>query len=152
MPVPVRWLMSARRPQLAQGVPGRLHVALTLLVAVIIPLASRLFGDGFFAWTMYSSASEYRIRIEVTDASGRRSVAPTGLCEGASASVAEILVGAESFRPGSSLAVLEAHADELARFVCEQRHADEVAITLEERPSEGGPERVRTTRATCSAR
>lgn len=125
----------------------RLHAIVGALTLVVLPLVSRVFGDGFFAWTMYSTTGEYRVEVQVHDARGWRSVAPTGLADHASSSVASLLVSAETYRRGPSVAVLRAHLGELATFVCRERGGDRAVVVLQER--RGQNERSTREEAQC---
>lgn len=131
---------------------GRVHVFVGAVLFVLLPAGSRLFGDGFFAWTMYSRSSEYRIDIEVHDASGWRSVAPTGLADHASAHVAAVIVGAETFHHGASLAVLQDHLGDFASFVCAERSGDHAVVTLHQRDDAQSQEAVTRVEAACPSR
>lgn len=131
---------------------GRVHAFVGAVLFVLLPAGSRLFGDAFFAWTMYSRSSEYRIDIEVHDTSGWRSVAPTGLADDASPSIGATLIGAESFRRGASLAVFERHLEEFALFVCAERARDRVRVTLHQRDDAQSQEAVTRVEAACPSR
>jgi hypothetical protein len=128
----------------------RVHAALGLVLLVLVPLASILFDSGVFAWTMYAGAGEYRIDIRITDARGTtHTVAPTGLAEHSSRGGAAVLVGADQFRRGPSLAVLRAHLGELATFACRQRGGVSADVALHERRDEHDTERVTSAHAEC---
>ncbi len=125
------------------------HAIAAAILLVALPISSA-FGSGFFAWTMYSGSGEYAMEIHVKDMAGRwRSVSPTGLAEGSSAATADVLVGADHFRRGPSLAVLRSHLDELAAFACRERHGIEATVVLRERADATSPERATTARVTC---
>jgi hypothetical protein len=127
-----------------------LHVIVGTIVLVVLPIASATLGSGYFAWTMYSGAGEYRVDIRVKDAAGRwRSVAPTGLAESSSAATADVLVGADHFRRGPSLAVFRTHLSELAAYACRARRGVEADVVLTERVDERSPERVTSAHADC---
>lgn len=128
---------------------GRVHVMVGAVLFILLPAGSRLFGDGFFAWTMYSRSSEYRIDIEVHDASGWRSVAPTGLADHASAHLGAVLVGAETFHHGASLVVLQDHLEDFAAFVCSERSGDRAVVTLHQRDDAESHEDVTRAEIAC---
>ena len=128
---------------------NRVHAGVGAFLFVLLPAGSRLFGDGFFAWTMYSRSSEYRIDIEVHDASGWRSVAPTGLADHTSAHVGSVLIGAEAFHHGASLVVLQDHLGEFAAFVCTQRSGDKAVVILHQRDDAQSEDVVTRVEAAC---
>lgn len=126
------------------------HAIVAAALLVILPLGSSLFGSGMFAWTMYSTSGEYRIDIRVRDRAGTwHSVAPTGLARSSTRGTAGILVGADHFRRGPSVAALRSHLAELARFACTERNGAEADVTLHERRNASSPERVTTAHAEC---
>jgi len=126
------------------------HAIAAALLLFALPISSA-FGSGFFAWTMYSGSGEYAMEIHVQDMAGRwRSVSPTGLAEASSAATADVLVGADHFRRGSSLAVLRAHLGDLAAFACRERHGLAATVVLRERANATSPERTTTAHVTCN--
>jgi len=128
----------------------QLHAIVAAILLVALPISSDAFGSGFFGWTMYSGAGEFLVEIRVKDASGRsRTVAPTGIADSTSEATADLLVGADHFRRGPSLAVLRSHLGELAAHVCRVRHAAEADVVLRERSDEAAPERVTSAHADC---
>ncbi len=130
--------------------PKHLHALAGFVLLALLPIASRAFGSGAFAWTMYSSRSEHRIDIHVKDASGVwHTVAPTGLADEASPGLADVLVAADHYRHGPMLVALEKHLADFARFACEARHGTEAEVVLWERRGANEPERSFSARATC---
>ncbi len=115
----------------------------------LLPITSA-FGSGYFAWTMYSGSGEYRIDVRVIDREGRtHAVAPTGLADDASPFTADVLVGADHFRRGPSLAVFRTHLDDFARFVCRERGGASADVALRQRKDASSPERVTSAHADC---
>lgn len=106
-------------------------------ILVVVPLASRLIGDGSLAWTMYASTSEWRLRVTVTERDGRsHAIAPTGLAEGASPELQAALAGSESYRRNCPVA-LRSHLSQVADRACATRDVARVEIDLDERGSFG---------------
>lgn len=127
-----------------------LHALLGIALLGVLPLASRVFGSGFFGWTMYSGSREYRIEIRVKDASGVwHAVAPTGLASRSSRGAAGVLVAADHFRRGPTLAVLRTNLDDLARFACVERSGVEANVVLHERRDATDAERVTEASVAC---
>ena len=127
-----------------------LHLAAGLVLLVALPIASRVFGAGYFSWTMYSGYGEYQIDIRVKDAAGRvHTVAPTALAEASSEATADLLTGADHFRRGPSLALLRDHLGDVAMLACRARGGVEADVVLHERTDESSPERATTAHATC---
>ncbi len=120
----------------------------TIFAIFAVPVASRLAGDGSLAWTMYASAPESRLRIEVEERDGaRHPIAPSGLAHDATPELAAALGGAESFRTGMPVAV-RSHLGQLARHVCAVRPVAHVSVDLDERGAFG--ERTTHAEATCA--
>jgi hypothetical protein len=125
----------------------RLGARIAIIALVVIPLGSRLFGDGLIGYTMYSSTSEFRLDVVVTERNGAtHPIAPTGLAEGARPHLASAHAGAESFHRTQS-APLRNHLREVGVRVCETRDVATVALDLHERDARG--ERVTHVEVTC---
>jgi hypothetical protein len=126
------------------------HAAVGVALLFVLPAVSSVFGSGMFAWTMYSGSGEYRIDIRVRDERGvAHSVAPTGLAEASSRGAASVLVGADHFKRGPSLAALRAHLGDLAMLACRERHGVEADVVLHERRDDQDPERTTSAHAVC---
>lgn len=128
-----------------------LHLVVGLVLLFAMPIASRAFGAGYFAWTMYSGYGEYQIDIRVKDGAGRvHTVAPTALAESSSEATADLLIGADHFRRGPSLAVLRNHLVDVADFACRTRGGSvETDVVLHERTDASSPERTTSAHARC---
>jgi hypothetical protein len=57
-------------PGLLDRPRAKLHVALAVLVAVVLPAWSLLAGNGVFAWTMFSKSETYRLTVRGLGADG----------------------------------------------------------------------------------
>jgi len=124
-----------------------LHVAVGIALFVL-PILSLALGSGTFAWTMYSGSGEYWLDVRVKDESGKwHSVAPTGLAP--SSATGSLLVGADHYRRGPSVALLRHHLDDLARYACVERHGVPAEVVLHERRDANATERVTNAHAEC---
>jgi hypothetical protein len=120
-----------------------------VLVAVVIPAASRLSGSGKLAWTMFSKTETYRIAITGTRASGEtQAIAPTALAALADGPASVYLAGADHTRAGAAGALLGPHLAGLAALACRLGPYASVAMDLERRPSLDAP--ITTTRTWVS--
>jgi hypothetical protein len=98
------------------------HLALALVVALGLPLASRLWGNGELTFSMFSGSGSYRLRFETVDAGGRaRPLAPTAVAAAVRGSVGDMLAGTERFRHGPFGSLLRRRLGEVARFACAAR-------------------------------
>ncbi len=104
-----------------------------VLVALAIPLASRLSGSGRFAWTMFSQTSRYRMRIEATGRDGvRRTIAPGALADAVSPSVRFAFAGAETWRQASAAeSALAPRVPEITLLACRVLDAKSVTVRFE---------------------
>lgn len=108
-----------------------------IAILFVVPLASRLLGDGSLGWTMYASTSEWRLRVTVTERDGTSHlVAPTGLAEGASPELQAALAGSETFHRNCPVA-LRSHLRDVVDRVCATRDVARVEIDLDERGAFG---------------
>jgi hypothetical protein len=77
----------------------KLHAAVAVLVALLLPAYSWLGGSGSLAWTMFSRSQTFRLSVRVADKTGRtRIVNPSELAKFADAETASYLLGSEHFR------------------------------------------------------
>ena len=129
---------------------SQLHGLVGVVLLVALPIASWVFGAGYFSWTMYSGSAEYRLDFRVQDSDGRwRTIAPTGLASSATEATADVLVGADHFRRGPSLTLVRTHLGELASFACRERNGALAEVVLRQRLDAESPELVTTARARC---
>jgi len=141
-----RWWM--RRGSLS--IP-RLRLVLAVVVAVLVPLASRVFGNGSLAFTMFSRSETYRVRVTTTDARGTaRRVAPTAVAAAIGGTPGDILAGTEQWRHGPFGSLLADHLGEVARIACrlgaESARAD---VVIERRRTLDAPVELVTASARC---
>jgi len=98
---------------------SRLRLALAVVVAVLVPLASRVFGNGSLAFTMFSRSETYRLRVTTVDSAGTaRRVPATALAAAVGGTPGDIVAGTEQWRHGPFGGLLADHLGEIARFAC----------------------------------
>jgi hypothetical protein len=120
-------------------------------VAVLVPLASRVFGNGSLAFSMFSRSETYRLRVTTTNAAGTaRRVAPTALAVAVGGTPGDIIAGTEQWRHGPFGALLGDHLDEFARFACRLGAGTARAdVVLERRKTLDAPVELIAASATC---
>jgi hypothetical protein len=129
----------------------RAHAIAALLAALLIPAASRLFGSGRLAWTMFSKTATYRLDITGARASGgAQALAPTALAALANGPVTVYLAGADSWRPTAAGPLLRAHLPELAALACRLGPFTAITLELQERASLEAPIRSTTAKVACA--
>jgi hypothetical protein len=115
----------------------RAHTVLAVLVALVLPLASRTFDTGNLAFTMFSRSETYRLRVTTVNVFGQSTrVAPTEIAAAVRGNTGDILAGTERWRHGPFGPLLCRHLGEVARFACAVR-GDTVraSVVLERRPT-----------------
>lgn len=116
-------------------------------------MASRVFGDGTFAYGMYARAIETRLSLVAVDREGRRHMlSPAELARGARPSLVPMLVSGDRFRVVPGAEGLRGALPALARHACEVVEttppAASIELTLIERAGESSP-RETTAREAC---
>jgi len=129
----------------------QLRLALAVVVAVLLPLTSRLFGNGSLAFTMFSRSETYRLHVVTADAAGTaRRVAPTALAAAVGGTPGDILAGTEQWRHGPFAVLLADHLGEVARFACQLGPGTARAdVTLERRQTLDAPVEAVAASARC---
>jgi hypothetical protein len=128
----------------------RLHVFAGLLVAVIIPAASRLAGSGRLAWTMYSKTQPYRLRLAGTTVQGAvKQIPATSVAALARGHAGVYLAGAEQWRPIAAGPLLRDHLTEIASLACRLEPFVTIQIELLVRPNLDAPAQSTIERVTC---
>jgi hypothetical protein len=115
----------------------RAHTVLLVLVALVLPLASRIFDTGNLAFTMFSRSETYRLRITTVSVTGQPTrLAPTEIAAAVGGNTGDILAGTEQWRHGPFGPLLRRHLGEVARFACGVRGANlRASVVLEQRPT-----------------
>jgi hypothetical protein len=129
----------------------RLRLVLAVVVAVLVPSASRVFGNGSLAFTMFSRSETYRLRVTTTDARGTaRRVAPTAVAAAIGGTPGDILAGTEQWRHGPFGSLLADHLGEVARFACRLgAESARAEVVLERRQTLDAPVELVTASARC---
>jgi hypothetical protein len=97
----------------------KLHAAVAVLVALLLPAYSWLGGSGSLAWTMFSKSQTFRLSVRALDKTGRtRVVNPSELAKFADAETATYLLGSEHFRQSPVGSAFVGNLPSLAELVC----------------------------------
>ena len=98
------------------------HAVLAVIVAVMLPLASRRWGTGEATFTMFSGSATYRLRFALTDGDGRsQRVSPTGVAARVGGTAGDLLAGTEQWRHAPSGPLLRRRLGEVAALACRGR-------------------------------
>jgi hypothetical protein len=111
----------------------KLHAAVAVLVALLLPAYSWLGGSGSLAWTMFSRSQTFRLSVRVADRTGRtRVVNPTELARLTDLETATYLMGSEHFRQSPVGSAFIKDLPGLAGLACRTEPAPARAtVTLE---------------------
>ena len=130
----------------------KLHAAVAVLVALVLPAYSRMEGSGSLAWTMFSRSQTFRLSVRVADKAGRTQIVnPTELARFADAETATYLMGSEHFRQSPVGSAFVGNLTGLAELAC--RTVPEPAratITLEIRKTLNDDPTPYTATVSCS--
>lgn len=144
----------------ASGV-SRAHVVVGALIAIGLPGASFLGGNGRLAYTMFADVAEVRVRIVATRPDGStRELSPTKLAREAGGTLGLFFAGTETFRFGPRVRTARVVLGDVAAFACARYAAilpagvreappRDVEIVLAERDREGSPETEYRGRRAC---
>ncbi len=115
----------------------RAHTILAVLVAIVLPSASRAFDTGNLAFTMFSRSETYRLRIITVGVTGQTiRLAPTEIAAAVGGNTGDILAGTEQWRHGPFGSLLHRHLREIARFACAVRGGSvRASVALDRRPT-----------------
>jgi hypothetical protein len=126
------------------------HAAIALLVAVVLPLGSRLGGSGMFAWTMFSKTEMYRLRVEGTRRDGvRRDYDPAALGPYLTPNARHFLPEKDLWRHDPVALTFRTSLRSMARLACRLDDLASTELTFEERATLDAPPRLTTASATC---
>jgi hypothetical protein len=114
---------------------SRLHFALALVTALILPGASWLDGTGWLAWTMYSRSGSFRLTVYGRErgTDSRVPIAPTAMSLRASGMIRIALAGADHWRFSPYGPSLRAYLASLGQLACEEADVAKVDLLLEEK-------------------
>lgn len=129
----------------------RLHAALAVFVALVLPGYSWLDGSGWLAWTMFSKSETYRLRVAVTDRDHRRTlVNPSALAGGANTQIGLYLSGAEHFRQAPMINSFAANLRGLGTLACRTvPGAARVNVSLDSRRNLDAPMQTTSAEVSC---
>lgn len=128
---------------------ARVHVFVALLTCLVVPLASWL-DHGSLAYTMFASATWYRMEIVAVYADGSRVViAPSDMAAQVKARDVGYFAGADHFRRVPTVTALRAHLHDIARLACSPTHPRRVEVTLFERDNDTAITTTTRERAEC---
>jgi hypothetical protein len=131
-------------------VGARTHMILGLVAILLLPAGSWWRGPGSFAFTMFSRSGSYRLRIVVTDPSGKaQRIPPTALAAQLGGSVGNLLAGSESWRYAPFGALLRRRIDEVATLACTLPGAATARVELDERETLDAPPRTSRALTRC---
>lgn len=124
-----------------------------LVVCLVLPLASWIFGRGDLAYHMYATTLVYRLEVVGFDADGRpTSIAPSTLAPYMSADAAPFVGGSERLREVPQIDALRAHLSDVARVACARAGSARVDVILFEGVP-GAPTMLRrTSHRSCAER
>ena len=129
---------------------AKLHIALALVVAVLLPGGSLLMGNGVFAWTMFSKSETYRMRIVGWTASGEaRAFDPLALSPFVNPSLAFFLPRAGVWRHDPVAITFRTGLHHIAALACRLGPLRATEVTLEERVTLDAEPRRSVARADC---
>ncbi len=126
----------------------RTHLIATILVVIVLPLASWLDGSGQLAWTMFSRTGQFRlvivadgVQINPTEIAAAAMPGPTGYA----------LAGSDQLKHHDVWrATARRHLDDIAALACRLKRSNQVTVRFEERVRRREPIRSREVRVTCA--
>jgi len=129
---------------------AKLHIALAVAVAVLLPGGSLLFGNGVFAWTMFSKSDTYRMSITGwTDEGEVRSFDPRALQPFVNPSLAYFLPAAGVWRHDPVGLTFRTGLGNIAALACRLGSMRAAEVTLEERANLDAEPKRSVARARC---
>lgn len=130
---------------------ARLHAALALLIAVILPGASWLDGNGTLAWTMFSKSATYRLRASAIRKDGQPVVLQAAQVARVSDPwVSFYLQGSDDWRHAPVGRTLRQGLRGIAARVCAFGDLSSVELILHEREHLDDPIVSTTARVDCA--
>lgn len=130
---------------------SRLHAAVALLVAVVIPAYSWRDGSGWLAWTMFSKSQTYRLAVTVTNTDGVvHLINPSELTRLTGDDLGIYLSGAEHYRHAPVGAAFRRELPMLARLACQLvPRSTHARVRLDFRATLDSHVEVTTAQASC---
>jgi hypothetical protein len=129
---------------------AKLHAALALIVALILPGGSLLIGNGVFAWTMFSKSATYRMTIAAWSADGReQALDPRSLARYVSPSIGFFLPAPGMWRHDPVGLTFRTGLGTLAALACQLGPVRATEVTLDERADLDAEPKRSVARASC---
>jgi hypothetical protein len=129
---------------------AKLHVALALAVAVVLPGGSLLLGNGVFAWTMFSKSETYRMSVVGWTADGdARSFDPRALGPHVNGTLAAFLPAPGAWRHDPVALTFRTGLSNIAVLACRLGPLAATEVTLEERADLDAEPKRSVARARC---
>jgi len=129
---------------------AKLHAALALAVAVVLPGGSLLMGNGVFAWTMFSKSETYRMSVIGWTVDGEARVFdPRSLGPHVNRSLAYFLPAPEVWRHDPVGLTFRTGLGNIAALACRLGSLRATELTLEERANLDAEPRRSVARALC---
>jgi hypothetical protein len=129
---------------------AKLHVALALFVALVLPGGSLLLGDGVFAWTMFSKSATYRLSVDGVTAEGEtRSFDPRALAPWVGPALAYFLPAPGTWRHDPVGLTFRTGLANVAMLACRLGPLRGTEVRLEERSDLDAKPRTSVARARC---
>jgi hypothetical protein len=129
---------------------ARLHLAVAVFVALVLPGGSLIAGGGVFAWTMFSKSETYRLTIEGRTADGQvASLDPRALGPHVNRSLAFFLPEKDRFRHDPVGLTFRTGLGHMATLACRLGPLVSTQVTLEERANLDARPRVTVAHARC---
>jgi len=129
---------------------AKLHIALALVVAVVLPGGSLLMGNGVFAWTMFSKSETYRMTVVGwTDDGAMRPFDPRALVPHVNPNLAYFLPAPGTWRHDPVGLTFRTGLDHIASLACRLGPLRATEVTLEERVTLDAEPRRTVARAAC---
>lgn len=129
---------------------AKLHIALALAVAVVLPGGSLLLGNGVFAWTMFSKSDTYRMKLVGWTGDGvARVFDPRALAPHVNPTLAYFLPAPGVWRHDPVGLTFRTGLGNIAALACQLGPVRATEVTLEERADLDAEPKRSVARAVC---
>lgn len=127
-----------------------MHVALATFVALVLPGGSLLFGDGVFAWNMFSKSATYRMTVTgVTQEGDARTFDPRSLAPYVGRALGHFLPAPEQWRHDPVGLTFRTGLGHVAGLACRLGPLRATEVKLEERADLDAKPIATVARARC---
>jgi hypothetical protein len=129
---------------------AKLHLALAVLVAVVLPAGSLLAGNGVFAWTMFSKSETYRMAVSGrTDAGEIRTFDPRALAPYVDGNLRYFLPAPDTWRHEPVGLTFRTGLGKIAALACRLAPLRSTEVRFEQRLDLDAAPSVSVARADC---